>query len=135
MASRDLVHNASVYDPTSPAPSFQICAYAYRRRLSCQRSSNYSCSHVVKRDPSHLPSFSLGFQEGENVVEPDGTLDVSDDRSVGLVHEFNSDLGDTSSGSSSAEDLEISISKRVWMLEGMAWNSWIERDTMSDVDC
>jgi hypothetical protein len=30
---------------------------------------------------------------------------------------------------------EISISKREWMLVGMAWNSWVERDTMGDVDC
>jgi len=56
----------------------------------------------VERDS---PSFSLRLQKGEDVVEPDGTLDVSDDGSVGLVHELDSDLGDTSSGPGSAEDL------------------------------
>jgi hypothetical protein len=53
----------------------------------------------------HSPSFSLRLQKSEDVVKPDGTLDVSDDGSVGLVHELDSDLGDTSSRSSSAEDL------------------------------
>jgi hypothetical protein len=53
----------------------------------------------------HSPSFSLRLQKGEDVVKPDGTLDVSDDRSVGLVHELDSDLGNTSSRSGSAENL------------------------------
>jgi hypothetical protein len=57
---------------------------------------------MMERDS---PSFSLRLQKGEDVVEPDGTLDVSDDGSVGLVHELDSDLGDTSSGTGSAKDL------------------------------
>jgi len=53
----------------------------------------------------NAPSLSLGLEESEDVVNSDRALDVSDDRSRGVVHELDSDLGDTTTGSSSAEDL------------------------------
>lgn len=53
----------------------------------------------------HIPSFSFRFQQGQDVVNLDGALDVSDDGSRSVVHEFNSDLGDTTSGTGSAQNL------------------------------
>lgn len=71
-----------------------------RRPCICTEESQSKTEH-------YSPSFSLRLEQGEDVVEPDGTLDVSDDRSVGLVHELDSDLSDTSSGSGSAKDLKV----------------------------
>lgn len=51
------------------------------------------------------PSLSLRLQKRQNVIDSHGALDVSDDGSVRVVHEFDSDLGDTTSGAGSAEDL------------------------------
>jgi len=78
---------------------------------SLVHSSLFSKTERVrsKTAKEHSPSFSLRLQKSEDVVKPDGTLDVSDDRSVGLVHEFDSDLGNTSSRSGSAEDLDKSV--------------------------
>jgi len=52
-----------------------------------------------------VPSLSLRLQQSQNVVDLDGSLDVSDDGSRAVVHELDSDLGDTSSGTGSSEDL------------------------------
>lgn len=52
------------------------------------------------------PGFTLALQQCENVLFPNGALDVSDDRSRGVVHELDAYLGDTTSRSSSSEDLE-----------------------------
>ena len=60
---------------------------------------------IGREEEQHVPGLSLGLEESEDVVDSDRALDVSDDRSRGVVHELDSDLGDTTSGSSSAEDL------------------------------
>lgn len=49
--------------------------------------------------------FSFRFHQAQDVVFSDGALDVSHDGSVGVVEEFNSDLGNTTSGAGSAENL------------------------------
>lgn len=53
-----------------------------------------------------LPGFTLAFQQCEDVLFPNGALDVSDDRSRGVVHELDAHLGDTTPGPSSSKDLE-----------------------------
>lgn len=59
----------------------------------------------VKKYQKNSPSLSLRLQKRQNVIDSHGALDVSDDGSVRVVHEFDSDLGDTTSGAGSAEDL------------------------------
>lgn len=50
-------------------------------------------------------SLTLGLHEAENVVLANGTFDVTDDRTGFVVDELNTDLGDTTTGASAAEDL------------------------------
>lgn len=52
-----------------------------------------------------VPSLTLTLQESQNVVGPYGALHVTDDAAAGVVQELNSDLGDTSTRASAAEDL------------------------------
>lgn len=56
-----------------------------------------------KRDS---PCFTLAFQQCEDVLLPNGSLDVSDDRPRGVVHELDADLGDTTPRPSSSKNLE-----------------------------
>jgi tetrahydromethanopterin S-methyltransferase subunit C len=53
-------------------------------------------------------SFTFRFQETEDIVLTNGTLDVTDDGTVGIVHEFNADLGDTTTRTGTAENLSDS---------------------------
>jgi hypothetical protein len=55
----------------------------------------------------HAPSFALRFEQSKYVLYTDGALDVPDDRAGALVHELDTDLGDSSSRSSAAENLCI----------------------------
>jgi hypothetical protein len=50
-------------------------------------------------------SFTFRFQKTEDIVFTNGTLDVTDDGTVGIVHEFNADLGDTTTRTGTAENL------------------------------
>lgn len=59
-----------------------------------------------KNDLSESSSLTLRLHEAENVVLSDGALDVSDNRSGLVIDELDSDLGDTTSRSGSAEDLD-----------------------------
>lgn len=74
--------------------------------------TNNPDKHTTRRDErektkkaKNSPSLSLRLQKRQNVIDSHGALDVSDDGSVRVVHEFDSDLGDTTSGAGSAEDL------------------------------
>ncbi|GFZ45350.1 hypothetical protein JCM24511_03076 [Saitozyma sp. JCM 24511] len=62
-------------------------------------------SAVQRKSDPHSPGLTLRLEQGKDVVDPDGALDVSDDRTRGVVHELDADLGDTTTGSSAAEDL------------------------------
>ena len=53
-------------------------------------------------------SFTFRFQKTEDIVLANGTLDVTDDGTVGIVHEFNADLGDTTTRTGTAENLSNS---------------------------
>jgi len=53
---------------------------------------------------SQSSGFSLGFEQAQDVVNFDWSFDISDDASTRVVHEFDSDLCDTTSRTSSAED-------------------------------
>ncbi len=48
---------------------------------------------------------TLGLHEAQDVVLSDWALDVSDNGSGGVLNELDSDLGDTTSGAGSAQDL------------------------------
>lgn len=61
---------------------------------------------LQKKCLSESSSLTLGLHETENVVLSDGALDVSDNRSGLVVDELDTDLGDTTSRSGSAEDLD-----------------------------
>ena len=55
---------------------------------------------------SNLPSLTLGFEKSEDVVLPDGSLDVPDDRTGRVVHELDANLSNTTAGTSAAENLD-----------------------------
>lgn len=54
---------------------------------------------------SESSGLTLGLEKSEDVVNLDGALDVADDRSSGLVHEFDTDLDDTTARAGAAENL------------------------------
>ena len=54
---------------------------------------------------SESSGLTLGFEEGKNVIDLDGALDVADDGSAGLVHELDADLDDSTARAGTAEDL------------------------------
>jgi hypothetical protein len=59
----------------------------------------------VCRIPLYSPGLTLRLEEGEDVVNADGALDVTDDGTRGVVHELDADLGDTTTRAGAAEDL------------------------------
>lgn len=50
-------------------------------------------------------SLTFRFEKAENVVFTDRSLDVTDDGARSVVHEFNADLSNTTTGASTAENL------------------------------
>lgn len=58
---------------------------------------------------------TLRLHQAQDVVLSDWALDVSDDGSGGVLQELNSDLGDTTSGAGSAQNLD-NLSKSNWSL-------------------
>lgn len=59
----------------------------------------------------HIPSLTLTLQESQDVLLTDGALHITDDGSVGIVHELDTNLSDTSTRTSPAEDLEMERDK------------------------
>ncbi len=53
----------------------------------------------------NVPSLTLTLQESQDVVRPNGSLHVANDGTAGIVQELNSDLSDTTTRTSPAEDL------------------------------
>lgn len=51
------------------------------------------------------PSLALALEKSQDVLLPYRSLDVTDDVTGGIVHEFDADLGDTTTGASPAENL------------------------------
>lgn len=60
--------------------------------------------HIITLTQSS--SLSLRLHQAKNIVLSDRSLDVSDNCSGGVVDHLDSDLGNTSSGSSSSENLD-----------------------------
>ena len=58
-----------------------------------------------KRRDGHAPSFTLRLEQSKDVLYTDRALDVTDDRAGAIVHELDTDLGDSSSRSSAAKNL------------------------------
>jgi len=53
---------------------------------------------------SQPSGLAFGFQEAQDIVFADGTLDVADDASGGVVHELDPDLRHTTAGSGASKD-------------------------------
>lgn len=70
-------------------------------------------------------SFTFGFQEAEDVVFADGALDVTNDATVGVIHEFDTNLSDTTTGAGTAEDLD-NASKLNRLLGSFLQCNWIQ---------
>ena len=78
---------------------------------------------VCTKELSQSSCFSFAFHEGKGVTELNWTLDVSDQDSFVLsVHQFDLDLGDTTTGSYSKYWLEKSTSEK--MKKGPNWVDW-----------
>lgn len=79
-----------------------------------------------KQHPAHRLSESsgltLGLEEGKDVVDLDGALDVADDRATGLVHELDTDLDDTTARAGAAENLSNLFVNREQSLQRMRKN-------------
>jgi len=60
-----------------------------------------------KRRGGYAPGFTLRLEQSKNVLYTDRALDVADDRAGAIVHKLDTDLGDSSSRSSAAENLCI----------------------------
>lgn len=56
------------------------------------------------RKLSESAGLSFGFEQAEDIIDLDWSLDVTDDAARSVVHEFDTDLGDTTTGTGTAED-------------------------------
>lgn len=54
--------------------------------------------HPLKKHLPQPPSLTLRLEEAEDVILADGALDVSDDGPGLVIHELDTDLGNTSTG-------------------------------------
>lgn len=66
-----------------------------------------TASQPHSQPASHLAEaagLALCLQQGQDVAFSDRALDIADDGAAGVVHELHTDLGDTTSGASAAED-------------------------------
>jgi len=59
------------------------------------------------RSKVDVPGFTLALEESEDIVLADGALDVTDDCAGSIVHELDTDLGDTTARASPSKDLEM----------------------------
>lgn len=59
-----------------------------------------------KQEKENLPSLTLRLEKSEDIVLPDGSLYVPDDRTGRVVHELDANLSDTSAGTSATENLD-----------------------------
>ena len=57
-------------------------------------------------DLTQSSGFTFRFHQAQDVVFSDWALDVSDDSSGRVFQEFDSDLGDTTSGTGSTQNLD-----------------------------
>lgn len=75
-------------------------------------------THVISGEIPHLTQSSgltLRLHQAQDVVLSDWALDVSDNGSGRVLEELNSDLGDTTSGTGSTQNLD-DLSKSNWSL-------------------
>ena len=76
----------------------------HRRRLVLANSGQRYIQ--TNAETSHAPCLTLRLEQGENVVNPDGALDVTNDATAGVVKELNPDLGNTTTRAGASEDLQ-----------------------------
>lgn len=67
----------------------------------------YEIGGTEIRSNVDVPGFTLALEESKDVVLADGALDVTDNCSGSIVHELDTDLGDTTARASPSKDLEM----------------------------
>lgn len=70
--------------------------------LHCWSSVHFSAS-ISGTNLAESSCFTLRLHQAKNISDSDGTNDVPDNRSARVIHEFNADLSDSSSGTRSAQ--------------------------------
>lgn len=70
---------------------------------------------IIPPQLTQSSSLTLGLHQAQDVVLSDWALDVSDNGSGRVLQELNSDLGDTTSGTGSTQNLD-DLSKSNWSL-------------------
>jgi hypothetical protein len=78
------------------------------------------------RSLTKAASLTLRLEQAEDIVLADRALDVANDGARGVIHEFDTDLSDTTTGASAAEyfgdlcELDGSLSGVLWGRKGIA---------------
>lgn len=78
------------------------------------------------RSLTKAASLTLRLEQAEDIVLADRALDVANDGARGVIHEFDTDLSDTTTGTSAAEyfgdlcELDGSLSGVLWGRKGIA---------------
>jgi hypothetical protein len=75
-----------------------------RRRVYGWVVEGLVCGGSKKLDS---PCFTLRLEQRQNILLSHRALHVSDDRARGIIHELDTDLGDTTTRSSTAKDLDF----------------------------
>jgi len=60
---------------------------------------------LAQKDANYPPGFTLALQKSQDIFLSNGPLNVSNDRPRCVIHEFDADLSNTSSGASSSQNL------------------------------
>lgn len=68
---------------------------------SFQRPNPTPSSFVIL---TQTPGLTLGFEEAEDIINPDGALDVTNDRTALVIHELDTDLSHTTARAGTAQD-------------------------------
>lgn len=89
------------YFPKPVFDQFCLIVPCLQRRSS---PSSYVPSNTTFPRLSESSGLTLGLEQAQDVVLTDGSLDVSDDATGLVVHELDANLGDTTTGTSSAQD-------------------------------
>lgn len=71
-------------------------------------------------------SLSLGFEQAEDVIDLDWALDVTDDAAGSVIHELDTDLGDTTTGAGTAENTSH-LDELNRLLGGIHLGGWARR--------
>jgi hypothetical protein len=71
-----------------------------------RKSSQHHHIPPSRKRLSQAAGLAFGLEQAQDVVLADRALDVTDDGTALVVHELDANLGDTTTGAGSAEDLD-----------------------------